>query len=170
MWEPDRKLYALLLCLAALLLVASLATVSPEEMYLVNQNELRILLEISETLKADSENLKAEARSWQQTSETLELELENSTIELTALQSELIWQKKRLSELQQSLENSAKLAEELAQSAKESATRVNDLEQSTTRLVKDLSKSNKERNLWRIAAMVAGVIAGVGWTMILWYP
>ncbi len=93
MWEPDRKLYALLLCLAALLLGASLATVSPEEMYLVNQNELRILLEISETLKADSENLKAEARSWQQTSETLELELENSTIELTALQSELIWQK-----------------------------------------------------------------------------
>jgi DNA repair exonuclease SbcCD ATPase subunit len=170
MWEPDRKIYALLVCLAALLLVASLATVSPEEMYLVNQNELRILLEISETLKSDSENLKAEARSWQQTSETLELELENSTIELTALQSELIWQKKRLSELQQSLENSAKLAEELAQSAKESATRVNDLEQSTTRLVKDLSKSNKERNLWRIAAMVAGFIAGVGWTMILWYP
>jgi len=170
MWEPDRKIYAMLLCLWAFLLVVSLATVSPEEMYLVNQNELRILLEISETLKADSENLKAEARSWQQTSETLELELENSTIELTALQSELIWQKKRLAELQQSLENSAKLAEELAQSAKESATQASYFEASTTRLVKDLSKSNKERNLWRVAAMVAGVIAGVGWTMILWYP
>ncbi len=170
MWEPDRKLYALLLCLAALLLGASLATVSPEEMYLVNQNELRILLEISETLKADSENLKAEALSWRQTSETLEIELENSTIELTALQSELIWQKKRLSELQQSLENSAKLAEELAQSAKESATQASYFEASTTQLVKDLSRSNKERNLWRIAAMVSGVIAGVGWTMILWYP
>jgi septal ring factor EnvC (AmiA/AmiB activator) len=169
-WEPDRKLYALLLCVWALLLVASLATVSPEEMYLVNQNELRILLEISDTLKTDSENLKAEAQSWRQTSETLETELENSTIELTALQGELSWQKKRFSELQQSLENSAKLAEELAQSAKESAMRANDLEQYTTQLVKDLSKSNKERNLWRIVAMVAGSLAAIGWTMILYYP
>jgi chromosome segregation ATPase len=77
---------------------------------------------------------------------------------------------KRLSELQQSLENSAKLAEELAQSAKESATQASYFEASTTRLVKDLSKSNKERNLWRVAAMVAGSLAAIGWTMILWYP
>ena len=170
MWPPDRKLYALLLCVWALLLVASLATVSPEEMYLMTQNELRLLLEISETLKANSETLKAEADSWKQTSETLEIELENSAVEITSLRLELESQRPRLTELGIMLAASETQAGVLAQRLKASEMIANGLEASTIRLVKDLSKSNKEKSLWRLAAMVAGAIAAVGWTMILWYP
>ena len=169
-WEPDRKLYALLLCLAALLLVASLATVSPEEHYLMTQNELRLLLEISETLKENSSTLKAEADSWKQTSETLEIELENSTVEITNLRLELEAQRPRLTELGTMLAASETQAGVLAQRLKVSETIASGLEQSTIRLSKDLSISNKWKGIWRLAAMVAGAIAAVGWTMILWYP
>jgi len=172
-WEPDRKLYALLLCLAALLLGASLATVSPEEpdqMFLVARSELLSLKAISERLREDSQMLKSEAESWKQNSEQLEIELENSDVEIANLQSKLKTQGLRLTELGSLLDASETRVAELRISVEELVRQASGLMTLSDQLKRDLSRMRLERNLWRIAAMVAGVIAGVGWTMILWYP
>jgi hypothetical protein len=169
-WEPDRKIYILLVCLAALLLVASLATVSPEEMYLMTQNELRLLLEISDNLKENSLTLSKEVAVWKDNSERLDAELETLSDEMETLRLEFDQQKPLLTKLGLMLDESQTQAGELKVRLETSETRATGLEQSMTQLVKDLSRMRLERNLWRIAAMVAGVIAGVGWTMILWYP
>lgn len=170
MWPPDRKLYAFLLSLWALFLVASLATVSPEEHYLMTQNELRLLLEISNSLKENSLTLSKEVLVWKENSERLDAELETLSDEMESLRQDYDLQKPLLTELGNMLKTSETQAGVLAQRLKVSETIASGLEQSTIRLSKDLSISNKWKGIWRLAAMVAGAIAAVGWTMILWYP
>jgi septal ring factor EnvC (AmiA/AmiB activator) len=177
MWEPDRKLYALLFSLWVLLLVASLATVSPEQMYLMTEAELMSLPSISDRLSKKSETLKAEAENWKKNSEALELELENSSVEISllrtelgALRIELQLQSPRLTELGLMLAASETRAGELARQAKDSATTLRSLEQFIARLKTDLSQMRRSRDIWRILSGVLAVLAGVGWTMILYYP
>lgn len=170
MWPPDRRIYALLLCLAVFLLVASLATVSPEEMYLMTQNELRILLEISDNLKENSLTLSKEVLLWKENSERLDAELETLSDEMESLRLEYDQQKPLLTKLGTMLAESETQAEELVQKLKASEAIANGLEQSTIRLSKDLSKCKTEKGLWRIAAIIAGSLAAAGWTMILWWP
>jgi septal ring factor EnvC (AmiA/AmiB activator) len=170
MWPPDRKLYAFLLFVWALFLVVSLDTVSPEEHYLMTQNELRLLLEISDNLKENSLKLSSEVAIWKENSERLDAELETLSDEMETLRNEYDLQKPLLTELGNMLKKSETQAGELAQKLRASEAIATGLEASTTRLAKDLSKSNKEKGLWRIAAMVAGAIAAMGWIMILWYP
>jgi hypothetical protein len=180
MWEPDRRVYALLLFVWALLLVASLATVSPEEpepMYLIRHSELLSLRAISKRLREDSGMLKNEAASWKQNSEALELELENSSVELSMLKTELETliveletQRPRLTELGSLLISSEKLVEELKRLVAELEARANFLIQSLEQSNRALSQVTRSRNFWRILAFVFLGVGGAGWTMILYWP
>jgi septal ring factor EnvC (AmiA/AmiB activator) len=169
-WEPDRKLYALLLCVLAFLLVASLATVSPEEMFLVTKGELLSLKAISERLREDSQMLKSEAESWKQNSEQLEIELENSDAEISNLQSRLKEQQSRLTELGNMLKESQTQAQQFKELVMELGTRASGLMKLSEQLKRDLSQMRRSRDFWRILSGVLAVLAGVGWTMILYYP
>jgi hypothetical protein len=172
-WEIDRRVYALLLFVWALLLVASLATVSPEEpepMYLIRHSELLSLRDISERLREDSGMLKNEAASWKQNSEALEIELESSTLEISALQNELHEQKTHLTELGNMLAESQNQVIVFRELVMELGTRATDSMQLSKQLQRDLSRMRLERNIWRIVGIVSSVLAATGWTMILYWP
>jgi len=178
MWEPDVKLYVFLLSLGALLLVASLATVSPEEqMFLVKQSELVSLRSLSDSLKESERMLKEQVANWKSNSESLELELENSNVELSMLKTELetlivelAKQKPRLTELGSLLITSEKLVDELKRLVEELGTRANFLTQSLEQSNRALSQVTRSRNFWRILAFVFLGVGGAGWGMILYWP
>lgn len=178
MWEPDRRVYALLLFVWALLLVASLATVSPQEqMFLVKQSELLSMRSLSAKLKESEQMLKEQVANWKSNSAMLETELENSNVEVSLLKTELgtlrielETQRPRLTELGSLLVGSEKLVEELKRLVEELGTRANFLTQSLEQSSRALSQITRSRNFWRILAGVLAVMAATGWTMILYYP
>jgi len=174
MWPLDVRVYVFLLSLGALLLVASLATVSPAEpMFLVTQSELLSLQNISASLKESKQMLSDEVANWKSNSQSLELELENSSVELSMLTSELNDLRLALSQQSVHLTELGRLLDESQTQATASRLSVLALETESNNLMSlleqsnaDLSRMRRDRDMWRMNALGAAVLGIVGWVMV----